>query len=51
MGPVLVVGDEPRVAELLRLLRGVKEIGVQDILTIRPIEAFNEGVLYRLFAS
>lgn len=48
MGSALVVVDEPRVSELLRLVRGVKEVGVQDFLAIRAVEAFHEGVLHRL---
>lgn len=47
MGPALVVIDEPRIEELLGLLRGVKEIGVQHLLAIRAVEAFDEGVLDR----
>ena len=45
MGPVPVAGDEPRVGELLRLVRGRKQIGVEDLLAIRPVEPFDEGVL------
>jgi len=48
MGPALVVVDEPGIRQLLRLLRRVKEIGVQDLLAKRTVEAFDERVLHWL---
>jgi hypothetical protein len=47
VGAVLVVGNEPRIGDRLGLLRGVKQIRVQDLLPVGPIEAFDEGVLHR----
>ena len=48
MGSALVVVDEPRIDELLRLARRVKQIRVRDLLAKRAIEALDEGVLYGL---
>ena len=44
VGPVLVVGDEPRIGELLHFLRGHEQIGVEDLLAVGPVEPFDEGV-------
>ena len=46
MGPVLVVGDEPRIGELLHVLGGHEPIGVGDLLAVGPVEPFDEGVLH-----
>jgi hypothetical protein len=48
MGPLQVVGREPSVGDLLHLPEGVKEIGVEDLLAIRAVEPFDEGVLIGL---
>src|SRR5262245_24307978 len=48
MGPLGVVGVEPRVGDGAGILERAEEIRVQDLLAKRPIEAFDKGVLIRL---
>ena len=48
VGPVLVVGDEPRVGELLHFLRRHSQKGVEDLLAIGAVDLFDEGVLHGL---
>jgi len=48
MGPLAVVDPEPGVGEGAQLHDGFKEVGVQHLGSIAPIEAFNVRVLIRL---
>ena len=48
MGPLGVVGVEPRVGDGADILERAEEIRVQDLLAKRPVEALSEGVLIGL---
>jgi hypothetical protein len=48
MGPLAVVGFEPRVGDRAHLLERVEEIGVEYLFSIGPVEALDEGVLIGL---
>jgi hypothetical protein len=48
MGPLGVVDLQPGPGDLVHLLEGVEEIGVEDLFAEAPIESFDEGVLIRL---
>jgi hypothetical protein len=48
MGPLGVVALEPGDGDLLHLLEGVEEIGVEDLVAKRAVEPFDEGSLIRL---
>src|SRR6266849_1526326 len=48
VGPLGVVGREPGVGDLLHLVEGVEEVGVEDLLTKRAIQSLDEGILIRL---
>ena len=47
-GPLAVVNPEPGVGESAQLRDGFKEVRVQHLGSITPIEALNVGVLVRL---
>ena len=48
VGPVLVVGDEPRIGEPLHFLRGHPQKVVEDLLAAGSVEPFDEGVRHGL---
>ena len=48
MGPLGVVGREPRVGDLADLLEGVEEIGVEDLFPNAAVEPLDKGVLIGL---
>jgi hypothetical protein len=48
MGPLFVVTVQPFGTDLPDLVERLKHIGTEDLGPIRPIEAFNEGILIRL---
>ena len=48
MRPFIVVVESPRLGHLANLDQGLKQVGVQELVTERTIEAFSKSVLLRL---
>src|SRR5215471_15686108 len=48
MGALGVVGREPGLGDRAHLLERIEEIGVEHLFAVRPVEAFDEGVLIGL---
>src|SRR5215468_8754951 len=48
MGPLGVVDRQPSLADRADLVEGLEEMRVEDLLTIRPVEVLDEGVLIGL---
>ena len=48
MGPLGVIDREPGLGDGPNLVERVEEVGVQDLLAKRPVEALDEGVLIGL---
>jgi hypothetical protein len=46
--PIVVVGSQPLVRDRLDLGQGREDVGVEHLLAVRAVEAFDEGVLIGL---
>lgn len=48
MGPLMVVRQEPTLADGTDLVEGFEEVGVEDLLAVGPVESFDVRILVRL---